>query len=308
MSESLQTAFNWPVRVYWEDTDAGGIVFYANYLKFFERARTEWLRALGISQSVLREETGGMFVVSETSMRYLRPARLDDELIVTARLEEAGKASLIIAQRALLANPETAARTDGAGNIYLEAAAGVTAFILAGEPRGGSAVTDPVRHWLIVGAMLGLALLLTLGAGRLRLTWGPTLLALAAGLLYGVQDALTRVSGRRFSAGGFAGLLTSWQPYAVVVLGVTGLVLVQSAFETAPLRRSLPALTAAQPLAGIACGVGFLGDRLHTDTGALAWEAGGLAAVVAGIVLLGLHPAMPQGTGESGHERALERR
>ncbi|MGQ4445955.1 hypothetical protein ACN6LI_004826, partial [Streptomyces violaceoruber] len=113
--------------------------------------------------------------------------------------------------------------------------------------------------------------------------------------------------GRRFSAGGLAEVLTSWQPYAVAVLGITGLVLVQSAFETAPLRRSLPALTAAQPLAGIACGVGFLGDRLRTDAGALAWQAGGLAAVVAGIVLLGLHPAMPQGTGESGRERALER-
>ena len=190
-------------------------------------------------------------------------------------------------------------------------AGGVSAFILAGEPRGGSAVTDPVRHWLIVGVMLGLALLLTLCAGRVRLTWGPVLLALAAGLVYGVQDALTRVSGRRFTSGGLAELLTGWQPYAVVVLGISGLLLVQSAFETAPLRRSLPALTAAQPLAGIACGVGFLGDRLHTDAGALAWEAGGLAAIVAGVVLLGLHPAMPQGagtgTGESGREPALER-
>ena len=93
-------AFEWPVRVYWEDTDAGGIVFYANYLKFFERARTEWLRSLGIEQAALREATGGMFVVSETSVRYLRPARLDDELIVTARLEEAGRASLIITQQA----------------------------------------------------------------------------------------------------------------------------------------------------------------------------------------------------------------
>ncbi|MFE0870534.1 DMT family transporter [Streptomyces rochei] len=186
-------------------------------------------------------------------------------------------------------------------------AGGVTAFIVAGEPRGGSAVTDPVRHWLLIGVMLGLAVLLTACAGRARLTWGPTLLALAAGLVYGVQDALTRISGRRFSAGGPAELLTGWQPYAVVVLGVTGLILVQSAFETAPLRRSLPALTAAQPLAGIACGVGFLGDRLRTGPGALAWEAGGLVAVVAGIVLLGLHPAMPQGTGESGHDRALER-
>lgn len=187
-------------------------------------------------------------------------------------------------------------------------AGGVTAFIVAGEPRGGSAVTDPVRHWLLIGVMLGLAVLLTACAGRARLTWGPTLLALAAGLIYGVQDALTRISGRRFSAGGPAELLTGWQPYAVVVLGVTGLILVQSAFETAPLRRSLPALTAAQPLAGIACGVGFLGDRLRTGPAALAWEAGGLVAVVAGIVLLGLHPAMPQGTGESGHDRALERR
>ncbi|MGQ5605080.1 DMT family transporter [Streptomyces sp. EKS3.2] len=187
-------------------------------------------------------------------------------------------------------------------------AGGVTAFIVAGEPRGGSAVTDPVRHWLLIGVMLGLAVLLTACAGRARLTWGPTLLALAAGLIYGVQDALTRISGRRFSAGGPAELLTGWQPYAVVVLGVTGLILVQSAFETAPLRRSLPALTAAQPLAGIACGVGFLGDRLRTGPAALAWEAGGLVAVVAGIVLLGLHPAMPQGSGESGHDRALEPR
>jgi acyl-CoA thioester hydrolase len=95
--------FRFPIRVYWEDTDAGGIVFYANYLKFFERARTEWLRSLGVHQSRLRDETGGIFVVSETSVRYLRPARLDDELIATARLESAGRASLVIAQQALAA-------------------------------------------------------------------------------------------------------------------------------------------------------------------------------------------------------------
>jgi acyl-CoA thioester hydrolase len=93
--------FTWPVRVYWEDTDAGGIVFYANYLKFFERARTEWLRSLGVMQGHLREAAGGMFIVSETAVRYLAPARLDDELLVTARLEAAGRASLIIAQQAL---------------------------------------------------------------------------------------------------------------------------------------------------------------------------------------------------------------
>jgi acyl-CoA thioester hydrolase len=92
--------FEHAVRIYWEDTDAGGIVFYANYLKFFERARTEWLRALGIGQHALREETGGMFVVSETAVKYHRPAQLDDLLRVTARLSEGGRASLVIAQQA----------------------------------------------------------------------------------------------------------------------------------------------------------------------------------------------------------------
>ncbi|WP_027475538.1 tol-pal system-associated acyl-CoA thioesterase [Curvibacter gracilis] len=95
-------AYRHRVRVYWEDTDAGGIVFYANYLKFFERARTEWLRSLGVGQQALREATGGMFVVSETSVRYHRPARLDDQLIVTASLHTPGRASLVIAQQAWL--------------------------------------------------------------------------------------------------------------------------------------------------------------------------------------------------------------
>lgn len=186
-------------------------------------------------------------------------------------------------------------------------AGGVTAFIVAGEPRGGTAVSDPFRHWLIIGAMVGLALLLTTYARRSRLSAAPVLLALAAGLLYGVQDALTRVSGERFTQGGLTELVTGWQPYGVAALGVAGLILVQSAFETAPLRMSLPALTAAQPLAGILCGVGFLGDRLRTDTGALAWEAAGLAAIVGGIVLLGLHPCMPSGTAKPERVQALQR-
>jgi len=115
-------AFQLPLRIYWEDTDAGGIVFYANYLKFFERARTEWLRSLGIGQRELRERTGGMFVVSETSVRYLQPARLDDELLVTAELQEAGRASLVIAQRALL-QPAGAVLASGSIRIgWVEAA------------------------------------------------------------------------------------------------------------------------------------------------------------------------------------------
>ena len=91
-------SFKWNMRVYWEDTDAGGIVFYANYLKFFERARTEWLRSLGFSQTTIRQELGVIFIVSETSVRYLQPARLDDELSVTAHIEQAGRASLHFSQ------------------------------------------------------------------------------------------------------------------------------------------------------------------------------------------------------------------
>ncbi len=90
--------FTHPVRVYWEDTDAGGIVFYANYLKFMERARTEWLRSLGISQHQLKAQTGGMFVVTATELQYLLPARLDDVLQVSARIVEKGRASLQISQ------------------------------------------------------------------------------------------------------------------------------------------------------------------------------------------------------------------
>ncbi len=92
--------FAWPVRIYWEDTDAGGIVFYANYLKFFERARTEWLRHLGIEQQQLRNEVGGMFVVSSTEMRYHRPARLDDLLHVTAQILDLGRVTLTLQQQA----------------------------------------------------------------------------------------------------------------------------------------------------------------------------------------------------------------
>src|SRR5256714_14458120 len=93
--------FRHTLRVYWEDTDAGGIVFYANYLKFFERARTEWLRALGHGQQKMVDETGCMFVVSETHVRFLQPARLDDRLDVTVQVLARGRASLRILQHAL---------------------------------------------------------------------------------------------------------------------------------------------------------------------------------------------------------------
>lgn len=88
------------VRVYWEDTDAGGVVFYANYLKFFERARTEWLRARGVQQQALKDSTGAMFVVTDTQVSYRRPARLDDLVDVTVQVAESGRASFTLHQQA----------------------------------------------------------------------------------------------------------------------------------------------------------------------------------------------------------------
>ncbi len=96
----MQTEFNWPVRIYYEDTDAGGIVFYANYLKFFERARTEWLRAFGISQQHMAASHAAMFVVKSTALDYHAPARLDDELNISVVVEKLGRASVQFVQEA----------------------------------------------------------------------------------------------------------------------------------------------------------------------------------------------------------------
>lgn len=99
-SPSAGSDFSWPVRVYYEDTDAGGIVFYANYLKFFERARTEWLRACGIDQRRLAEQTGVLFVVRSTALDYRSPARLDDIVTTVSRIEKLGRASVDFMQEA----------------------------------------------------------------------------------------------------------------------------------------------------------------------------------------------------------------
>lgn len=95
-----EIGYAWPIRVYYEDTDAGGIVFYANYLKFFERARTEWLRACGVDQSRLADETGAIFIVRSTAVDYRAPARLDDVISIVSRIGRLGRASVDFAQEA----------------------------------------------------------------------------------------------------------------------------------------------------------------------------------------------------------------
>ena len=90
--------FHWPVRVYYEDTDAQGVVYYANYFRFMERARTEWLRALGVNQERMLNEDRRMFVVTRTELDFIVPARFNDELIVTARLAGLSRATFDIEQ------------------------------------------------------------------------------------------------------------------------------------------------------------------------------------------------------------------
>jgi acyl-CoA thioester hydrolase len=91
--------FHWQVRVYYEDTDSGGVVYYANYLRFMERARTEWMRALGFEQDELSRDDGLLFAVRSASVDYLRPARFNDLLTVSVRVVERRRASLVFEQQ-----------------------------------------------------------------------------------------------------------------------------------------------------------------------------------------------------------------
>lgn len=130
--------FDWPLRVYYEDTDAGGIVFYANYLKFFERARTEWLRACGIDQRKLSESDGVLFVVKRTAVEYSAPARLDDVLHVVSRIDRLGRASVDFHQEAwrdgvLLASGEIRVASVSLASIR---PVGIPESVLAGLRRG----------------------------------------------------------------------------------------------------------------------------------------------------------------------------
>jgi acyl-CoA thioester hydrolase len=112
-TEQTTKDFIFPIRVYWEDTDAGSIVYYANYLKFFERARSEWLRQLGVEQGTLLADEGCMFVVSEIQTKFHSPARIDDLLQVTVRVQKLGHASIQLHQSAYIPsqNASTTAAT-----------------------------------------------------------------------------------------------------------------------------------------------------------------------------------------------------
>ncbi|WP_327045594.1 DMT family transporter [Microbispora sp. NBC_01189] len=166
---------------------------------------------------------------------------------------------------------------------------GVAAFLVAGRPHGGGMPASGSLVWIAVLVVVAVAAGMVVVALRVPLQTKAMLFAAAAGALYGLQDALTRGALLTLARGPGA-LLASWQLYALPVIAVTGILLNQSAFDAAPLRISLPATTAAEPIVGILLGVVLFGERLRVDPPALAGEVGGLVALVAGIVVLGRSP------------------
>jgi len=95
------TPFSWPLRIYWEDTDAGGVVYHARYVAFMERARSEWMRAMGYGQEAMRSGDGQVFVVRAMTLDFLKPAKLDDQLIITVQVCESRRTSLHVEQHIL---------------------------------------------------------------------------------------------------------------------------------------------------------------------------------------------------------------
>ncbi|WP_214414149.1 DMT family transporter [Sphaerisporangium fuscum] len=166
---------------------------------------------------------------------------------------------------------------------------GVALFLFFGEPHGGRTPGPYSLRWLVLLGAVSVAALLVLIALRRPLAVKAILLAAAAGVLYGLQDVLTRSSVLSLGKG-LDVVLATWQPYALPLIAVIGLLLNQSAFDAAPLHHSLPATTAAEPITGIVLGVTIFTEHLRVTRESLAWEVISLIAMVTGIILLGRSP------------------
>lgn len=169
--------------------------------------------------------------------------------------------------------------------------AGVAAFVFAAQPSIGLERGESWRAGVFMGVIAVLVGVTVSLGGRAGSTARAGLLATGAGLLFGMQDGFTRAAMLVLDSG-LVPLLESWLPYAVVAVAVTGLLLAQSAFEAAPLRASLPAITAAEPLVGIAYGISVFGERVRTAPVWLAMEAVGLIAMIAGVIMLTRSPML----------------
>jgi drug/metabolite transporter (DMT)-like permease len=178
-------------------------------------------------------------------------------------------------------------RTVWQGGLLVTVGSGL--FLAFGRPHAGRPAGPQSARWLVAVVVVALALMLVLSARPRSLRTKATMLAAAAGMLYGVQDVLTRSSLLVLDQG-WGELLGTWEPYVVIAVAIAGLLLAQSAFDAAPLRISLPATTAAEPLTGIILGVLIFYEQVRLSPGALAAEVIGLLMMVGGIIVLGRSP------------------
>lgn len=151
-----------------------------------------------------------------------------------------------------------------------------------------------VSHWPAAAAIAGIAFI-CVQAGRKRPSRTKAMLTgIGAGLIFGIQDALTRQTLEILQSNGISGMFTTWAPYALLGAGLTGIWLMQSAFSAGPLQVSLPGISAGEPLVGILLGIIVFGDRIQVSPGLLAIQVGGIAALVVGVIMVGRAPALSQ--------------
>lgn len=176
-------------------------------------------------------------------------------------------------------------KSEVAGALVLMA--GVTALSLAREVRSPEVAVGNASDWPLAASVIAVVAYGFAVAGRRRTnSLRATLTGASAGLVFGLQDALTRQTVRTLDAHQLAGLLGSWPGYVLAAVGMVALWLMESAFNAGPLHASLPAITAGEPISGIALGIVVFGDKLHTSPGLLAVQAAGFAALIAGVVLV----------------------
>jgi drug/metabolite transporter (DMT)-like permease len=151
-----------------------------------------------------------------------------------------------------------------------------------------------VSHWFVAAAIAFIAFVAVQSGRRRQSRTRAMLTGVAAGLIFGIQDALTRQTLQILQSNGWGNLVSTWAPYALVGAGVIGVWLMQSAFNAGPLQASLPAIAAGEPLVGILLGVVVFGDRIQVSEGMLAIQAGGIAALVVGVIMVGRASALSQ--------------
>ena len=168
--------------------------------------------------------------------------------------------------------------------------AGLAVFIGVGDPHGGTTAHLPWPNWVLSGGVIVVLVAGVVAVGRRRpATQQATILAAGAGMLYGLQDALTQRT-MAVLGHGFVAVVVSWPAFALVAVAIVGMLLAQSAFEAAPLSASLPAITAVEPITGIAFGIGVYREYLDLTGWALGVELVGLAVAILGVYLVAASP------------------